>query len=92
MVVKTLALISNTVKAIQYDGTNKDDILDFVNNLPCIQYWDDKSLCITDLSIYQSQTIVSVGDYIIKNQYGNYDCIPKEQIKSDYVVVSTDKV
>lgn len=91
MVAKTLVLSSDLVQAIQYDGKNKDEVIKFLGDLPYVQHSDD-SLCVVDLSIYQSQTIVCVGDYIIRDSNGNYDCISKEQIEYDYVVVSTDKV
>ena len=86
---------TSIVEALQWNGYNLQEVKDFTGSNADVEYGaNNDNDVVADIIIHTNGCDVRLkkGDYIIKNQYGDYDCISKEQIKSDYVVVSTDKV
>jgi hypothetical protein len=69
------------IKAIRWDGTNIDDVFDFVKEIDIniIESWDSNNLTI-DIVTNEGIMTANLGDYIIKEPFdktrGFYPCKP----------------
>lgn len=75
------------IKAIQYNGTNAMEIVDFVDNVIGIDWYEGASLEITT-----NNEIIECckSDYIVKNNKGKFRVYEANEFEKDYSEVEED--
>lgn len=74
--IKTYIKKPVKIEAIQYLGTNIDEIENFIDN-PVIKYYSSDGECAIGIPTLEGIMKASVGDYIIKGVQGEcYPCKP----------------
>lgn len=75
------------IQAIQYNGTNVMEIIDFVDNVIGIDWYENTSLEITT----DNEVITChVSDYIAKNNKGKFRVYETNEFEKDYSKVEED--
>lgn len=75
------------IQAIQYNGTNAMEIVDFVDNAIGVYWYEKSSLEITT----DNEVIVChVSDYIAKNNKGKFRVYKANEFEKDYSEVEDD--
>ena len=75
------------IQAIQYNGTNAMEVVDFVDDVIGIDWYRNASLEIkTDNDVIQC----CASDYIVKNKKGKFIVYEADEFKKDYREVEDD--
>lgn len=75
------------IQAIQYNGTNAMEVVDFVNDVIGIEWYENTSLeIITD----NEAIACHVSDYIAKNNKGKFRVYKANEFEKDYSEVEDD--
>lgn len=75
------------IQAIQYNGTNVMEIVDFVGDVICIDWYKNASLEITT-----NNEIIECckSEYIVKNNKGKFRVYEASEFEKDYSEVEED--
>jgi hypothetical protein len=78
---------ANEIQAVQYNGTNAMEIVDFVDDVIGIDWYKNTSLEITT----DNEVIAcDVSDYIVKNNKGKFRVYEANEFEKDYGEVEED--
>lgn len=89
--VKKYIQITEPIEAIQWTGKNKDELQKFSNDTKIQTTLENKIITTSPTGMQMLWQKSDIGDYLVKDKYGDITVVSKEGFESNYVEVTDER-